>query len=102
MPAHEQEEDKKRPKPPAKKVEASYEGLAAAWEKKGRLRRKCLTSKSLLEWLAPNRVGVVTMHMLKLNVPVILSLLKIYLPQAPKPKTCNLDLLKAEARCMET
>ena len=83
---------------PAPMAEVSYKGLAEVWEKDLPLRRRVLDQSSILQWLNPKLVGVVTMKMLQLNVPATMHLLRIYLPQAPKAKTCNLELVKEQAR----
>ena len=86
----------------AEESQICFEGLADAWDKKASLRRYVIRSKSLLQWLGPHRVGVVTMNMLKLNVPITMALLKIYLPQSKGSKTCTLDnKLKEEVGCLE-
>ena len=75
----------------------SYAGLAEAWEGNPAIRRYVLENKKLVEWLSPKMAGVVTMETIKKNTVVLKELLKVYLPLAPKAKTCNVDALKAEA-----
>ena len=77
-------------------VVVDLSGLASAWENDKKLRRQIARSKSLLTWICPKSVGVVTMKTLKLNTGVLMHLLRIYLPQAPVNKTCPVDYIYPE------
>ncbi|CAE7483752.1 unnamed protein product, partial [Symbiodinium sp. KB8] len=74
--------------------EVDYSGIAKAWENNPNVRAATLKNKTLLQWINRDEVGVVTMQTVAKNVPVLSELLKIYLPQCPDAKTCNVDLLK--------
>ena len=76
---------------------ADYSGLAEAWEENQEIRRRCLENKVMIQWLGEKLIGVVTMETLKLNTAVVLELLKIYLPQCPNAKTCDVNKLKEQA-----
>ncbi|CAE7509774.1 unnamed protein product [Symbiodinium sp. CCMP2592] len=77
-------------------TEVDYTGVAKAWENNPIIRSASLKNKTLLQWINRDEVGVVTMKTVKLNVPVLTELLKIYLPQCPDAKTCNIELLKEQ------
>ena len=80
--------------------EVDYSGIAKAWENNPNVRAATLKNKTLLQWINRDEVGVVTMQTVAKNVPVLSELLKIYLPQCPDAKTCNVDLLKEQASWM--
>ena len=80
----------------ADEVKVDLSGVASAWEGNERIRRVVLPSSSLLQWLGPTQVGVITMDTLKKNVPVMMEFLKVYLPQVPEGKTCNVELIKEQ------
>ncbi|OLP74058.1 hypothetical protein AK812_SmicGene46514, partial [Symbiodinium microadriaticum] len=79
-------------------VVVDLSGLASAWENDKTLRRHILRNKSLLTWICPKSVGVVTMRTLKLNTDVLLHLLRCYLPQAPVNKTCPVEYIYPEVK----
>ena len=76
--------------------------LASLWEDDKRVRRHASRSKSLLTWIAPNRVGVVTMKTLKLNLDVMWPLVRLYVPNARVHKTSPLDPIKDEVGVFQT
>ena len=77
-------------------VKVDLTGVAEAWEGHEGIRRGVLASSSLLQWLGPKQVGVVTMETLKKNIPVMMEFLKLYLPQVPEGKTCNVEIIKEQ------
>ena len=75
----------------------NLEGIADIWEDNKSIRRASLRTKSLLQWISPEKVGVVTMNTVKLNVEVLIPLCEMYMSQAPPGKTSPVDLLKEQA-----
>ena len=82
-------------------VQVDLSTLAYLWEDDRRIRRHATRSKSLLTWIAPNKVGVVTMRTLKLNVDVMWPLVQLYVPNSRVNKTSPLDPIKAEVGCFK-
>ena len=85
-------------KPPKRKItfRADIEGIADTWEDNKSIRRASYRTKSLLQWISPEKVGVVTMTTVKLNVDVLIPLCELYMSQAPPGKTSPVDLLKEQ------
>lgn len=82
-------------------VPVNLSTLANLWEDDKRVRRHATRSKSLLTWIAPNKVGVVTMRTLKLNLDVIWPLVQLYVPNARVNKTSPLDPIKNEVGVLQ-
>ena len=55
-----------------------------------------MKARGLMTWMDSKLVGVVTMNTVKLNVPILMELLEVYLPQADVSKTCDANKLKVE------
>ena len=72
------------------------QGLAEKLENSKCIRKQVLSQKALLEWTAPNRVGVVSNQSLKLNADVLEVVLKVWCPVAPDRKTVPVGYLKRE------
>ena len=75
------------------------EGLASELEDIPGIRKATMKNQSLLQWLAPNKVGVVTNKSLKLNAHVLEVILKKWCPVGPDRKTVPVGFLKVEAGC---
>lgn len=79
--------------PPPKKMN----GLAVLLEGSKEIRKHALNTESLLKWVAPNRVGVVTNASIKLNADVLQHVLEVWCPVAPDRKTVPVGSVKTEA-----
>ena len=75
-------------------------GLHKAWEGIPEIRKGALKRGSLLRWVSPEKTGVIGFPALKLNVAVVMELIKAYCPTAPPNKTAPVDALKREAARM--
>ena len=72
-------------------------GLAGDWEAVATIRKHALKSKSLVSWLSPEKVGVVSNKSLKKNAQVLEIILLKWCPVATDRKTVPVDFLKKEA-----
>ena len=73
------------------------EGLGVALENAKFIRKYALNHQALLQWLAPNKVGVVSNKSLKLNAAVLEIILRHWCPNAADSKTVPIGWLKLEA-----
>ena len=70
---------------------------AQLWKGDKNIRKFGLNNHSLLQWLSPQQVGVVSNKSLKLNAHILEILLHKWCPNAPDRKTVPIGWLKLEA-----
>ena len=77
------------------------DGLGETFENDAYIRKYAQKTQALLQWLAPNKVGVVTNKSLKLNCVVLEQVLLAWCPVAPDRKTVPVGAMKEEARVLK-
>ena len=83
--------------PRSLRKENPLKGFSTALEGDKNIRKFGLNNHSLLQWLSPQQVGVVSNKSLKLNANILEILLHKWCPNAPDRKTVPIGWLKLEA-----
>ena len=83
--------------PRSLRKENPLKGFSTALEGDKNIRKFGLNNHSLLQWLSPQQVGVVSNKSLKLNAHILEILLHKWCPNAPDRKTVPIGWLKLEA-----